>query len=131
LNGETAQTLQSTIPTARGGMAGGLSATVRFAAILLAVAVLGVVLAHEATLDFAHRVGSVDAAPIMRRVIAGDSGGLAVTVREIARVSLAAGIGWLMVAAATVAGTSGALVWRLLPAGALARRASLEPLAAE
>jgi MFS family permease len=42
LNGETAQTLQATIPTAQGGMAGGLSATVRFASILLAVAVLGV-----------------------------------------------------------------------------------------
>jgi EmrB/QacA subfamily drug resistance transporter len=49
LNGETAQTLQATIPTAQGGMAGGLSATVRFAAILLAVAVLGVFYAHEGT----------------------------------------------------------------------------------
>jgi hypothetical protein len=49
LNGETAQTLQATIPTAQGGMAGGLSATVRFAAILLAVAVLGVFYSHEGT----------------------------------------------------------------------------------
>jgi len=47
LNGETAQTLQATIPTAQGGMAGGLSATVRFASILLAVAVLGVFYSHR------------------------------------------------------------------------------------
>ena len=49
LNGETAQTLQATIPTAQGGMAGGLSATVRFASILLAVAVLGVFYSHKGT----------------------------------------------------------------------------------
>jgi EmrB/QacA subfamily drug resistance transporter len=49
LNGETAQTLQATIPTAQGGMAGGLSATVRFASILLAVAVLGIFYSHEGT----------------------------------------------------------------------------------
>src|SRR5580704_2956918 len=47
LNGETAQTLQATIPTAQGGMAGGLSATVRFASILLAVAILGVFYSHK------------------------------------------------------------------------------------
>jgi EmrB/QacA subfamily drug resistance transporter len=49
LNGETAQTLQATIPTAQGGMAGGLSATVRFASILLAVAVLGVFYSRRGT----------------------------------------------------------------------------------
>jgi hypothetical protein len=49
LNGETAQTLQATIPTAQGGMAGGFSATVRFAAILLAVAVLGICYSHQGT----------------------------------------------------------------------------------
>jgi MFS family permease len=49
LNGETAQTLQATIPTAQGGMAGGLSATVRFASILLAVAVLGVFYSQKGT----------------------------------------------------------------------------------
>lgn len=49
LNGETAQALQATIPTAQGGMAGGFSATVRFAAILLAVAVLGIFYAHQGT----------------------------------------------------------------------------------
>jgi hypothetical protein len=47
LNGETAQTLQATIPTAQGGMAGGLSATVRFASILLAVAILGIFYSHK------------------------------------------------------------------------------------
>lgn len=49
LNGETAQALQATIPTAQGGMAGGFSATVRFAAILLAVAVLGIFYSHQGT----------------------------------------------------------------------------------
>jgi MFS family permease len=49
LNGETAQALQATIPTAQGGTAGGFSATVRFAAILLAVAVLGIFYSHQGT----------------------------------------------------------------------------------
>jgi Na+/melibiose symporter-like transporter len=139
LNGETVQALQGTIPPERGGMAGGLSATVRFTAILLAVAVLGVVLSHAASIDFARRAAQaalpVDALPLVRRVIAGDMTGALLGVppsaraltTEIARASVASGVGWLMVAAAVVAATSGAVAWRLLPAGAAAGRTGLEP----
>jgi EmrB/QacA subfamily drug resistance transporter len=133
LNGQTAQTLQGTIPAERGGMAGGLAATVRFATILLAVAMLGIVLSHTAILDFVRRAGAITAganpAPLVRRVIAGDSSGLSGEVRELARVSVANGIAWLMVAAACVAATSAALVWRFVPAGAPVGRTSLEPAA--
>jgi MFS family permease len=138
LNGETAQTLQGTIPPERGGMAGGLSATVRFTAILLAVAVLGVVLSHAATIDFTRRAAqaalSVDALPLVRRVIAGDTTAALLGVpsasralaADLARSSVAWGIAWLMVAAGAVAAVSGVLAWRLLPAGAPVRRAGLE-----
>jgi EmrB/QacA subfamily drug resistance transporter len=135
LNGQTAQTLQGTIPTERGGMAGGLAATVRFAAILLSVALLGIVLSHAAILDFVRRAGPAtsvaDATPLVRRVIAGDPSGLTTTVRDLARLSVATGIGWLMVAAGIVAAASAALVWRLVPVSAPVGRASLEALAVD
>ena len=118
LNGETAMALQGAIPPERGGMAGGLSATVRFTAILLAVAVLGGVLSHTATIDFAHRAEaaalSVDAAPLVRRFIAGDASGALLGIQpslrelttEAAHLSIARGIEWLMLAAALIAGAS-------------------------
>ena len=138
LNGETAQTLASTIPVDRGGMAGGFSATVRFTAILLAVALLGVVLSRAAVLDFTHRAAqvavSVDARPLVRRMIAGDAAGALANVpvaarpvvAEMARQGVAAGVSWLMLAAAVVAGVTGALVWWLLPARVVAEGAGME-----
>jgi MFS family permease len=140
LNGETVQALQGTIPPERGGMAGGLGATVRFTAILLAVALLGAVLSHTATIDFTRRAGqlalSVDAAPLVRRVIAGDSTGALLAVppparvatAEIAHLSVASGVAWLMFAAALVAAASSALAWRLLPERTAVSRPGLKPL---
>jgi len=131
LNGETAQTLQSTIPPERGGMIGGLSATVRFTGILLAVALLGVILSHVAAHDFALRAAramvSVDGTTIVRRVIAGDRTGalhqvapaLRALITTMARSSVATGITWLMISAAVVAAVSAILVRRLLPARAM------------
>jgi dipeptide/tripeptide permease len=138
LNGETAQTLQGTIPPERGGMAGGLSATVRFTAILLAVAVLGVVLSHAAMSDFVRRAAqgalTVDVGPFVRRVIAGDAAGAVAGVpdsaravaTEIARRSVAFGIAWLMWVAGLVAAASSLVTWRLLPGGVSVGRGSLE-----
>jgi MFS family permease len=140
LNGETVQTLQGTIPPERGGMAGGLGATVRFAAILLAVALLGAVLSHTATIDFTRRAEplalSVDAVSLVRRVIAGDATGALLAVppsarvatAEIAHLSVASGVAWLMFAAALVAAASSALAWRLLPEGTAVSRTGLKPL---
>jgi MFS family permease len=143
LNGETVQTLQSTIPPERGGMAGGLSATVRFTAILLAVTLLGVVLSHAAVFDFTRRAEhlalSVDVTPLVRRVIAGDTPGALLSVpssarplaTEIARRSVASGIAWLMLATAVVAAVTGAMAWRLLPAGVPVGCVDMEPVIAD
>lgn len=140
LNGETVQTLQGTIPPERGGMAGGLGATVRFTSILLAVALLGAVLSHTATIVFTRRAEQlalpIDVAPLMRRVIAGDATGALLgvpasarpAVVEIAHGAVASGIAWLMFVAGLVAAGSGALAWRLLPAGTPASRRELTPL---
>ncbi|HTE48268.1 MAG TPA: MFS transporter [Gemmatimonadaceae bacterium] len=134
LNGETALALQSTIPTDRGSMAGGLAATIRFTSILLAVAVFGVVLSHAATIDITRRAEeatlAINAAPFARRGIAGDLAGALLTMpqsarlisAEIARLGVASGIAWLMLTAAAIAAGSGALVWRLLPATTYAER---------
>ena len=78
LNGETAQALQATIPTAQGGMAGGFSATVRFAAILLAVAVLGIFYSHQGTpwvMAAAAIVATVSAALVRRLLPVGSRAG--------------------------------------------------------
>jgi MFS family permease len=143
LNGETALALQSTIPPERSSTGGGLSATVRFAAILLAVAVFGVILSRAATIDFSRRAEhaalSVDAAPLVRRVIAGDGRaallGIPSTIRaaatDIAHLSVASGIGWLMLAAAFVAVATAAMVWRLLPVRATVPHGQFEVLAAD
>jgi MFS family permease len=140
LNGETVQTLQGAIPPERGGMAGGLGATVRFTSILLAVALFGAVLSHAATIDFARRADqlalSVDAGPLVHRMIAGDATGALLAVPPsarfatagIAHLSVAWGIAWLMFSAALVAVGSAGLAWRLLPESAAVGRARLEPL---
>ena len=140
LNGETVQTLQGAFPPERGGMAGGLGATVRFTSILLAVALLGAVLSHAATIDFTRRAGQLalplDVSGLMRRVIAGDAAAALVdlpasermSVAGIAHAAVASGIEWLMFAAGLVAAGSSALTWRLLPAGSPASRRELTPL---
>jgi predicted MFS family arabinose efflux permease len=53
LNGETAKVLQGSVPAERGGMAAGLSATIRFTALLTSVAGLGAVLSGVTTRVFA------------------------------------------------------------------------------
>lgn len=143
LNGETALALQSTIPPERSSTGGGLAATVRFTSILLAVAVFGVILSRATTIDFTRRADraalSVDVVPLVRRVIAGDATGalqvvpspMRVLVADIAHLSVASGIGWLMLAAAVVAAVSSAVVWRLLPVSAPAGHGQLEPLIAD
>lgn len=143
LNGETALALQGTIPPERGSTAGGLAGTVRFTAILLAVAVFGVVLSHATLIDFTHRAEqaalSVDVAPLVRRVIAGDASGALLGVPESARTvtseiahqSFAFGIAWVALVAAIVAGASAVLARRLLPAGEQVARGTLEPLVAD
>jgi cytochrome bd-type quinol oxidase subunit 1 len=106
----------------------------------LAVALLGGVLSHTATIDFTRRAEqlalSVDAAPLVRRVIAGDATGALLAVppparvatAEIAHLSVASGVAWLMFAAAMVAAASSALAWRLLPEGTTVSRTGLKPL---
>jgi EmrB/QacA subfamily drug resistance transporter len=76
LNGETARVLQETIPLERSGMASGLSAATRFSALLLAVAVLGIVLSHFTSSSLASVGVPVQDLPnIVKHLTAGDISG--------------------------------------------------------
>jgi hypothetical protein len=76
LNGETAKVLQGSVPAERGGMAAGLSATIRFTALLTSVAGLGAVLSGVTTrvfaLDTAPLGSALDRQSLVGRIVAGD-----------------------------------------------------------
>ena len=76
LNGETAKVLQGSVPAERGGMAAGLSATIRFTALLTSVAGLGAVLSGVTSrvfaLDTAPLGSALDRQTLVGRIVAGD-----------------------------------------------------------
>jgi hypothetical protein len=80
LNGETAKAMQGSLPAHRAGMASGLSATVRFAALLFGVAGLGAVLIAATAGRFASVASAWGLAPdaaiaMAKRFAAGDLAG--------------------------------------------------------
>jgi len=80
LNGETAKAMQGSLPAHRAGMASGLSATVRFSALLFGVAGLGAMLIAATARNFTAMASSWgladDAAIAMaKRFAAGDMAG--------------------------------------------------------
>lgn len=141
LNSETAKVMQSTVPPERAGMASGLSATTRFAGLLVGVAGLGAVLVQAVTRSFAGwaetaRVPAGAAAGAARRLAAGDVAGAVAGLPETARAAaaeagrqaLAAGFGAAAQAAAVVAGAACVLALLLVRAdegASLARAGSL------
>ncbi|HEX4422282.1 MAG TPA: MFS transporter [Kofleriaceae bacterium] len=77
LNGETAKVMQGAVPAQRAGMGSGVSATVRFTALLIGIASLGAVLAHTTATGFADRAEQLGVSPAAavaaaRRVTSGD-----------------------------------------------------------
>jgi EmrB/QacA subfamily drug resistance transporter len=81
LNGETAKALQSAVPAQRAGMASGLSATIRFVALLFGVAGLGAVLVTVAATHFAQHAAQFNldvptALALAKRFAAGDVNGV-------------------------------------------------------
>ncbi|MDY0745267.1 MFS transporter [Paucibacter sp. R3-3] len=80
LNGETAKAVQSTLPANQSGMASGVSATLRFSALLIGVAALGAVLS-AATASAIHGTSTLwgmdpsAAWEAAKQFAAGDTGG--------------------------------------------------------
>lgn len=116
LNSDTARVYMGTIPPERGGIASGLSATMRFTGLLIGLAGLGVILTQATTASFLHRAASTlngpnDVANLLKRVMAGDIVGATAdlpapvrsTVAETARASFADGFAAVALTAAIVA----------------------------
>jgi EmrB/QacA subfamily drug resistance transporter len=128
LNSETAKAQISSIPPERAGMAGGLASTTRFIGINAGVAGLGAVLSAvaESTLQ---RLGSplvagqdVDWRGMSLRIVAGDANGalsalpdsVRMALAKAVHVSVAAGFGAALSAAAVVAVVASVVSWSLL-----------------
>jgi len=76
LNGETTKVMQGAVPPQRAGMASGLTATTRFAGLLIGVAGLGSVLSHIAVRGFILAAANLGLGPdlaqsVARRIISG------------------------------------------------------------
>src|ERR1700685_1732401 len=77
LNGETAKVSMSVIPPERGGMASGMSGTLRFVGLVTGITGLGVVLASRTERHFVQGASALplpgsDAHQIVSRIVAGD-----------------------------------------------------------
>lgn len=119
LNGETAKVSMSVVPPERGGMASGISATLRFVGLVTGITGLGAILAHQAArhLLLAEPVGGIaisDNAALrgmVSRIIAGDISGLLAplppsaqgAMRALAQSTFAAGFDAVLLVAAGIA----------------------------
>lgn len=141
LNGETAKALQGSVPVQRAGMASGLSATVRFSALLLCVAAMGAVLVAAAIAHFAPfapglQLDAPTAVALAKRFAAGDTGGalaqLPPALRSGAETALRdafdTGFGITAWTAAALTALMLAATRRLLPHGAPAPAAAGDAL---
>ena len=94
LNGDTAKAMQGAVPPQRSGMASGLSATVRFSALLLGVAALGAILiavtgAHFAPLAAGWGLDDATGLAVAKRFSAGDLAGALATQPAAVRDAMA------------------------------------------
>ena len=92
LNGDTQKNIMACVPRERAGMASGMSTTMRFSAIMLAIGVYGALLAShtEQTLKAAMQAQAPDwlnhVDSIASRVVAGDMGAAMAPLTESARL---------------------------------------------
>jgi EmrB/QacA subfamily drug resistance transporter len=132
LNGETVKVLMSAINPERGGMASGMSASLRFVGIVIGFAALGAILSEGAqrrydqltkTLIDAPNFGS-DEKLLVSRLLAGDTetllSGLDFVRREqfseIFRASFESGFSMLLFSAALIAGSAALVTYKLVSA---------------
>jgi hypothetical protein len=93
LNGETAKVSMSVIPPERGGMASGISGTLRFVGLVTGITGLGVVLSSQTERHFVGGASALplsgsDAHQIVARIVAGDISGAAGQTAEPFRSAL-------------------------------------------
>jgi EmrB/QacA subfamily drug resistance transporter len=129
LNGETTKVMLGAIPVQRAGMGSGLSATVRFAALLVGVAGLGAVLAGLTSRGFVASGGALGltaerAAAAAHRVASGDLDGvlgelpihLHAAARAAGHAAFATGFAGAALLAAAMAAVTGVLTFAFVRA---------------
>ncbi len=127
LNGETAKVSMSVIPPERGGMASGISGTLRFVGLVTGITGLGVVLTSQTEKHFvggasALPLSGTDAHLIVARIVAGDISGAAgqtpepfpSAFAELARVSFGSGFTTVLIVAGVTAALAAALTFGLV-----------------
>jgi hypothetical protein len=127
LNGETAKVSMSVIPPERGGMASGISGTLRFVGLVIGITGLGAVLASETEQRFRH---SASVLPLSKalgdaphqtaaRIVAGDIPGVVAqtpepfraAIAELSRSSFATGFSLVLLVAGAVAALAAGLTF--------------------
>ena len=127
LNGETAKVSMSVIPPERGGMASGISGTLRFVGLVIGITGLGAVLASETEQRF--RPFGVGPSPVecigrcahqtVARIVAGDIPGVVAqtpepfraAIAELSRSSFATGFSLVLLVAGAVAALAAGLTF--------------------
>jgi MFS family permease len=126
LNGETAKVSMSVIPPVRGGMASGISGTLRFVGLVTGITGLGAVLASETERRFVQSSALPSSYPfgdtahqIVARVVAGDIPGVVAqtpepfraAIAELSRLSFATGFSLVLLVAGFVAAVAAGLTF--------------------
>jgi EmrB/QacA subfamily drug resistance transporter len=130
LNGETVKVLMSAISPERGGMASGISSTLRFVGIVIGFAGLGAILAGGARRRYGQLTGTLLDAPsfgsdetlVASRLVAGDVDSLLSGLdpawrgqfAEIFQASFESGFAILLFAAALISGAAALLTYWLV-----------------
>lgn len=131
LNGETAKVSMSVIPPERGGMASGISGTLRFVGLVMGITGLGAVLGSETHRHFVSMASAASLSPVpgvtvdvvVSRILSGDimaaisniTGGVEAAMR-VCRLSFAMGFTTVLFAAAAIAAVSAFLTFLLVSA---------------
>jgi len=126
LNGETAKVSMSVIPPERGGMASGISGTLRFVGLVIGITGLVAVLASETEQRFLHSASVLplsnvlgDAHHTVARIVAGDIPGVVAqtpepfraAIADLSRSSFATGFSLVLLVASAVAALAAGLTY--------------------
>src|ERR1700677_3812615 len=124
LNGETAKVSMSVVPPERGGMASGMSGTLRFVGLVTGITGLGVVLASQTESHFIRGASALplsgsDAHLTVATIVVGDISGVAAqppeplraAIADLARLSFASGFTVVLLAAGVTAALAAALTF--------------------
>ena len=127
LNGETAKVTMSVVPPERGGMASGISGTLRFVGLVTGITGLGTVLSGETARRFVDGAtgwvaGGTDPRSLVSRIVAGDVRGATASLpqaaraaaSELARLSFSSGFATVLFVAAATAGVAATLTYALV-----------------